>query len=112
VATTGTGTAKAKETTTLPRSATINIRNQEPVPYGRVEVEPWIGRVNFVNKDKKDYRLRFWRPDTEPFVGIDILIPAGGRITVLIKKADQFMYGVIEVGDKAATGKGPGPIVN
>ncbi len=75
-------------------------------------MEPWIGRVNFVNKDKKDYRLRFWRPDTEPFVGIDILIPAGGRITVLIKKADQFMYGVIEVGDKAATGKGPGPIVN
>jgi hypothetical protein len=107
-----TGTAKAKETTTLPRSATITIRNQEPVPYGRVEVEPWIGRVNFVNKDKKDYRLRFWRPDTEPLAGVDILIPAGGRITVLIKKGDEFFYGVVSIGDKAATGKGPGPIVN
>lgn len=106
-----TGTEEAKETT-LPRSATIIVRDHEPNPYGRVEVAPWIGSVNFVNEDKTDYRLRFWRADAEPFTGIDILIPAGGRVTVLIKKNDEFFYGVIDVGDRVATGRGPGPIVN
>jgi hypothetical protein len=106
-----TGAAKAKESA-LPRSATITISKQEPIPYGRVEVEPWLGRVHFVNKDKKDYRLRFWKRDTDPFTGIDILIPASGRITVMIKKGDEFHYGVVDIGDRAASGKGPGPIVN
>jgi hypothetical protein len=106
-----TGAARAKETA-LPRSATITIRDQKPHPYGKVEVAPWTGRVHLANKDKKDYRLRFWKPDTDPFSGIDILIPARGRITMLIKKGDQFMYGVLDLDDKAATGKGPGPIVN
>jgi hypothetical protein len=104
-----TGVARAKE---LPRSATITIRDQKPHPYGKVEVAPWIGRVHLVNKDNKDYRLRFWTLDTDPFSGIDLLLPAGGRITLLIKRGDHFMYGVLDVGDKAATGKGPGPIVN
>jgi hypothetical protein len=106
-----TGVARAKETA-LPRSATITIRKHEPVPYGKVEVAPWTGRVHLVNKDKEDYRLRFWRTDTNPFEGIDILIPGGGRITLLIKRGDHFMYGVLDVDDKVATGKGPGPIVN
>jgi hypothetical protein len=106
-----TGAARAREST-LPRSATITIRKQEPIPCGKVEVEPWLGRVHFVNKDKKDYRLRFWKRDTDPFAGIDMLIPAGGRITVLIKKGDEFDYGVVDIGDRVATGKGPGPIVN
>lgn len=106
-----TGAARAKESA-LPRSTTITIRKQEPIPYGKVEVEPWLGRVHFVNKDKKDYRLRFWKRDTDPFTGIDILIPAGGRISVLIKKGDEFHYGVVDIGDRVATGKGPGPIIN
>jgi len=106
-----TGTAKAKESA-LPRSATITIRKQVPNPYGKVEVEPWLGKVHFVNKDKQDYRLRFWRGDTDPFEGIDIFLPAGGRITVLIKKGDEFHYGVVNPTDRVATGKGPGPIVN
>jgi len=47
-----------------------------------------------MNKDKKDYRLRFWKPDTEPLTGIDILLPAKSRVTVMIKKGDEFHYGV------------------
>lgn len=106
-----TGAAKAREKA-LPRSATIKIHKREPSPSGKVEVAPWTGRVHFVNKDKKEYRLRFWRVDAEPFTGIDILIPAGGRISVLIKKGDEFFYGVINVGDRVTSGRGPGPIVN
>ena len=107
-----TGAARAKETT-LARSATISIRKQEPSPRGKVEVAPWTGRVHFMNKDKKDYRLRFWKPDTEPLTGIDILLPAKSRVTVMIKKGDEFHYGVFHTkGDEAALGKGGGPIVN
>ncbi|HWW17027.1 MAG TPA: hypothetical protein VNY81_00285 [Candidatus Saccharimonadales bacterium] len=107
-----TGAARAKETT-LARSATISIRNQEPSPCGRVEVAPWTGRVHFVNRDKKEYRLRFWKPDTEPLSGIDILLPAKGRATVMIKKGDIFHFGVFPPkGEAAALGKGGGPIVN
>ncbi len=107
-----TGAAKAKETI-LPRSATITIHDQAPKPNGKVEVAPWTGRVHFANEDKKDYRLRFWKPDTEPLAGIDILLPANSRITVMIKKGDVFHYGVFHPkGDEAALGKGGGPIVN
>lgn len=107
-----TGAARAKETA-LARSATISIRNQEPKPCGKVEVAPWIGRVHFVNKDKKEYRLRFWKPDTEPITGIDILLPAKGRATVMIKRGDVFHFGVFHLkGEEAALGKGGGPIVN
>jgi hypothetical protein len=107
-----TGAARAKETT-LSRSATITIRDQEPKPKGKVEVAPWTGRVNFANKDKKDYRLRFWRPDTDPLRGIDILLPAKGNVTVMIKRRDEFHFGVFHVkGDEASSGRGGGPIVN
>ena len=106
-----TGAATAKETA-LARSRTISIRNQEPTPCGKVEVAPWTGRVHFVNKDKKDYRLRFWKPGTAPLAGIDMLIPAGGRLTLLIKKGDEFMYGVVDISDRVSTGKGGGPAVN
>jgi hypothetical protein len=66
-----------------------------------------------VNRDKKEYRLRFWKPDTEPLSGIDILLPAKGRATVMIKKGDIFHFGVFPPkGEAAALGKGGGPIVN
>jgi hypothetical protein len=108
VATTGAAPARA-----LPRSATITIRDQEPSPSGKVEVAPWTGRVHFVNKDKKDYRLRFSKPNTDPLTGIDILIPAKSRITVMIKKGDEYHYGVYpSKGEAAALGKGGGPIIN
>lgn len=107
-----TGAARAKEPT-LARSATISIRKQEPHPSGKVEVAPWTGRVHFVNKDDKEYRLRFWKPDTEPLGGIDILLPAKGRATVMIKRNDVFHFGVFHVkGQEASLGKGGGPIVN
>jgi len=109
---TSTGTAKAKQAI-LPRSRTITIRDQEPRPEGKVEVAPWTGRVHFANKDKKEYRLRFWKPHTEPLSGIDILLPAKARITVMIKRGDEFHFGVFHTkGDEAATGRGGGPIVN
>jgi len=66
-----------------------------------------------VNKDKKEYRLRFWKPDTQPLSGIDILLPAKGRATVMIKKGDVFHFGVFRSkGEAASLGKGGGPIVN
>lgn len=107
-----TGAAKAREKG-LPRSATIKIHNQAPSPSGKVEVAPWVGRVHFVNTDKKEYRLRFFKPDTEPLHGIDIMIPAKGRVTVGIKPGDQYHFGVFpSKGDDAALGKGGGPIIN
>jgi len=107
-----TGAAKAREKA-LPRSATIKIRNQEPNPSGKVEVAPWTGRIHFVNQDKKEYRLRFFRPGSEPLQGIDIMLPANGTVTVGIKTGDEYHYGVYpSKGDKAALGKGGGPIIN
>lgn len=106
-----TGAAKVREKA-LPRSATIRIHNQAPSPSGKVEVAPWTGIVHFVNKDKKEYRLRFFRPNTEPLHGIDIMIPARGRVTVGIKPGDEFFYGVIPKDDRVALGKGGGPIIN
>jgi len=107
-----TGAAKAREKA-LPRSATIKIHKQEPIPSGKVEVAPWIGKVHFVNKDNKEYRLRFFKPDTEPLKGIDIMIPANGRVTVGIKPGDEYHFGVYpSKGDDAALGKGGGPIIN
>jgi hypothetical protein len=107
-----TGTARAQEKA-LPRSATIKIRNQEPHPSGKVEVAPWTGRVHFVNQEKKEYRIRFYKPDTEPLEGIDILLPARGRVTVMIKQGDEFLYGILRSPiDRVVLGKGGGPIVN
>ncbi len=107
-----TGAAKAREKA-LPRSATIKIHKQEPSPCGKVEVAPWIGKVHFVNKDKKEYRLRFFKPDTEPLKGIDIMLPARGRVTVGIKLGDEYHYGVYpSKGNAVALGKGGGPIIN
>ena len=106
-----TGAAKVKEKA-LPRSATIKIRNKGPIPSGKVEVAPWAGMVHFVNMDKEEYRLRFFKPNSEPLHGIDIIIPARGRVTVGIKPGDEFLFGVIPVGDRVVLGKGGGPIIN
>jgi hypothetical protein len=107
-----TGAARAKETS-LPRSATITIRDQKPNPSGEVEVTPEGGRVHFQNKDKKDYRLRLWKPKTDPNEGIDILLRANGSVTVVIKAKDEYHYGVMHLasGD-TFNGTGGGPIKN
>jgi len=112
VATTGAARAKEKEIG-LPKSATITIREQHPHPHGEVEVTPDGGRVHFHNKDKKEYRLRLWRPKTDPNTGIDLLLPASGRVTVVIKKRDEYFYNVMNIdADIAETGNGGGPIWN
>ncbi len=107
-----TGTTKAEEST-LPESATITIRDQQPDPCGEVEVTPNGGRVHFQNEDDKEYRLRFWKTERNATDGIDILLPAGARVTVVINKDDVFSYGVGDIdGSKVSTGKGGGPIKN
>ncbi len=107
-----TGAARAKEIG-LPKSATITIREQHPHPSGEVEVTPDGGRVHFHNKDKKEYRLRLWRPKTDPSAGIDIFLPAAGRVTIVIKKKDEYYYNVMHIdGDSGASGTGGGPIKN
>lgn len=107
-----TGAARAKEKD-LPRSKTITIREKHPHPSGEVEVTPDGGRVHFHNKDKKEYRLRLFRPKTEPSTGIDLLLPAHGRLTVVIKKRDEYYYDVLNIdADIAESGNGGGPIKN
>ena len=105
-----TGTTKAEECT-LPESATITIRDQQPDPCGEVEVTPNGGRIHFQNEDDRDYRLRFWKAETKETEGIDILLGARASVTVVIKKDDVFSYSVGDI-DKVASGKGGGPIKN
>jgi hypothetical protein len=108
VQTTGAATAKDKE---LPRSKTITIHKQMPKPRGVVEVTPNNGRIHFKNKDDVNYQLRFSRPNTESNSGIDILLPANGVVTVLIKRHDEWQYILSPIGD-ALNGIGGGPIRN
>lgn len=97
----------------LPESAVITIHDQEPDPSGEVEVTPYGGRIHFQNADDKEYRLRFWKTGTDVNSGIDILLPAGERVTVVINKDDVFSYSFRDIGDsKVASGKGGGPIRN
>jgi len=105
----------AKETTesSLPKSATITIKNQYPEPCGELEVTPDGGRIIFENKDEQEYRVRFWKPKTDSAAGLDILLPAQGTFTVVIKKNDEFEYSVMDLGDEQAlSGNGGGPIKN
>jgi len=113
-----TGAAKAKQMT-LPRSATITISKQKPSPNGEVEVAPESGRIHFKNKDNREYRLRLQKTETD--AGIDMLLPAGGTVTVVIKKDDAWHYSVIDIkgGEANPFRKGPdvdpfigGPIRN
>jgi hypothetical protein len=103
--------ATKAELNSLPRSATITVRTQEPYPPGEVEVTPDGGRVYFENKDTEDYRVRFWRVKTDPDLGIDILLPAAGNFAVVIKPNDEFEYSVMHINslDKVSTN---GPIRN
>lgn len=108
-----TGTEKAEESS-LPSSATITICDQEPDTKKRVEVTPNGGRIHFQNEDQKDYAIRFWKTGMIETSGIDIVLPAGGSITVAIKQDDEFGYSVMlfDNGGKVSTGKGGGPIGN
>jgi hypothetical protein len=108
VATTGAARAKERE---LPQSATITIHNYAPKPQGEVEVTPRNGKIHFKNKDKRSYRLRFFRKNTEFSSGIDILLPAEGIVTVLIKEHDEWNYFLSHGGDPM-NGTGGGPIKN
>jgi hypothetical protein len=107
-----TAAVRAKEAR-LPGSATITIRDQKPNPSDEVEVAPEVGKIHFVNKDKKEYRLRLWKPNTEPNEGIDILLPASGRATLVMKRGDEYFYSVLGLkGGDVYNGQGGGPIRN
>jgi hypothetical protein len=104
-----TGAAEARQ---LPQSATIIIRNQKPDDPCEVEVTPKAGLVHFENLDDREYRLRLYKPDERPLAGIDILLPAGGRATVVIKRDDVFLYTIVDLTDELSVGNGGGPIRN
>jgi len=100
VATTG---AKQSE---LPKFAAITIQNGKPDQPDEVEVQPEVGQIHFKNGDARDYRLRFKSSDEEldrdefdnyDGAGIDILLPAGGTFTIVIKTDDQFYYKVRDI---------------
>lgn len=113
MATAATAAKKARQSA-LPKSATIIIHHGQPDPCGEVEVTPDNGRIIFENKDKKEYRLRIWRLKTDSASeGLDLLLPASGRLTVLIRKNDEFAYSVKPVeATEAMNGAGGGPIRN
>jgi hypothetical protein len=98
----------------LPLFRTITITNQEPSPNGRVEVTPDAGRIIFQNNDPLEYRIRLYKPNTDPDAGgIDLLLPANGFLSVIIRKDDEFSYSVMATNSiLAGTGKGGGPITN
>jgi len=97
----------------LPKAASVIIQDRQPIPSGEVEVTPDGGRIIFLNEDRCDYRLRLFKPKSEPAAGIDVLLPANGRMTVLIKENDEFMYNIMNLdGGEAMSGARGGPIKN
>ena len=112
-----TAAIETKETVLpLPLFRTITITDQCPDPQGRVEVTPEAGRIVFKNMDPLEYRIRLYEPGTDPDAGggIDLLLPANGLLSVIIKKDDEFNYSVMPTNSvlAASTGKGGGPITN
>jgi hypothetical protein len=103
--------AKAK-VKNLPKSATIKIIDQTAVPPGEVEVMPDVGRVHFKNEDSKEYKIRLWRPGTEPHFGIELVLAPNGTITIVIRKDDEFNYSIMSKTGGMETGRGGGPIKN
>ena len=74
----------------LPLFKTITIIEQTPDPPGRVEVTPNAGRIVFQNKDPLEYRIRLYKgTDPDAPGGIDLLLPANGFLSVIIKKDDE-----------------------
>jgi hypothetical protein len=104
-----TGVAEARY---LPEFAIITIRDKKPCPADEVEVTPNAGKVHFDNEDDREYRLRLYKPDTDPVAGIDILLTARGRSTVVIKKDDVFSYLILDLSGDMSSGNGGGPIRN
>jgi hypothetical protein len=96
----------------LPKAASVIIQDREPVFDGEVEVTPDGGRIIFLNEDSRDYRLRLFKPNTEPATGIDLLLPANGRTTVLIKEDDEFMYQLMNLDGSEQMPGARGPIKN
>jgi hypothetical protein len=103
--------SSGKKGTSLPKSATITISHGKPDRPKTVEVTPKAGRIHIKNKDKADHRLRFWKKGTNPNKGIDILLPAGKTTTILIKRKDEFNYGVLSI-NNARVKAMYGPIKN
>jgi hypothetical protein len=96
----------------LPKSATIKIKHQDPIPPGEVEVMPDVGRVHFKNEDSKEYKVRLWRRGTEPHLGVELVLPPNGTITIVIRKDDEFDYTIMSKNGVVEDGHGGGPIKN
>ena len=106
-----TAVAKAK-VKDLPKSATIKIKDQNPAPSGEVEVLPDVGRVHFKNEDGKEYRIRLWRVGSDPNIGIELVLPPNGTISIVIRKEDEFDYTIMSKTGIMENGHGGGPIKN
>jgi hypothetical protein len=104
--------AERAQYSALPRAASVIIEGQQAIPEGEVDVTPDGGRVIFLNEDNFDYRLRLFKPETEPTEGIDVLVPAKGRMTVLIKENDAFMYKILNLDGSEVMIGARGPIKN
>jgi hypothetical protein len=87
--------AVQKQEYALPHSATIKIHEQQAIPNTAVEVEPNVGRILFVNQDGTNYRLRFWKENTDPLAGIDVVLVPGGNFTIAINTNDSFYFTVL-----------------
>jgi hypothetical protein len=92
----------------------IEITSGEPNPTtAYVDVG---GTVQFHNSDRSDYRIRLWTKKGQQHAVIDVLISAGGDVTLMTdpdaKKQDDCEFNILStslrhpVGDKAASGGG------
>jgi len=116
-----TGTTEAKdprklEPGSLPQFAVIKVQNQIPDPRGVVEVTPSSGQIVFQNLDPIPYRVRFFKENlydggTDPNTGgIDLLLPANGSLSLIIKQDESFSYSIMNMqSTNALTGQGGGP---
>src|SRR5262245_47073035 len=114
--TTGAKDARQLEPESLPQFAVIKIQNQIPDPPGVVEVTPSSGQIFFQNLDPIPYRIRFFAENfyddgTDPNTGgIDLLLPANGSLSLIIKKDESFSYSIMNMQSmNALTGQGGGP---
>lgn len=102
----GTSAIEAREAE-LPKFRIITVSDQTPEPSGLVEVTPNAGRVLFQNNDPVEYRIRLVPRDNP--ATIDLLLPARGSVTVIIKKNDEFFYSLLDpfTGQTITTSSGP-----
>ncbi len=92
-----TGAAKAKQV--FPQTVTVTVADKKCSPWTPLQVTA-NGKVQFENKDGRDYRIRVSKTKAAAKTGgVDILLPASGSVTLIMKKNEDAYYTMAEVGN-------------